>query len=120
MSKAWKRAETQTARLFGTERRPLSGMTHSCHSTGNDDVEHERLYIETKQTGDPKSSYNAICKLMNQTVARAELEGKIPVVALRRTNMRDSDVYLMVKASDLPALAREYAPKPTPQKPKPP
>lgn len=112
----WKQAERQSARLFGSERRPLSGATHGQHQTGNDDAEHERLYIETKQTGDSKSPYNAICKLMNETVARAELEGKIPVVAIRRTGMKDTDVYLMVKSSDLPALAREFNPKPTPTK----
>jgi hypothetical protein len=56
---------------------------------------------------------------MNQTVARAELEGKIPVVAIRRTGMKDTDVYLMVKSSDLPALVREYAPKATPPRPTP-
>ena len=109
----WKRAERDSAKLFGANRRPLSGATHNSHQSGNDDAEHERLYIETKQTGNVKSPYNAICKLMNQTVARAELEGKIPVVAIRRTGMKDTDVYLMVKSSDLPALAREYNPKPS-------
>lgn len=108
--KPWKKAEREIAALFGTKRRPLSGMTHHTHGTGNDDIEHDQLYVECKQTGSLKSNLNPVCKLMNETVARAELEDKIPIVALRRTTMNDPDPYLVIKSSDLHRLLAIFSP----------
>ena len=72
--KVWKAAERRVAKLFGTERVPLSG--------GNDkrtrsDTLHETLFIEVKH-----SKQHAHVSVWYATLKLAKREGKTPVVVL--------------------------------------
>lgn len=73
---AWKKAERRVARIFGTERNPLSGG-NSGHTRS--DSLHERVYIETKYR-----TRHAMFSLWRSEREKAKKEGKkITVLALR-------------------------------------
>ena len=134
-TKTWKSIEAHLARMFATERTPLSGgnskMTRS-------DTLHPRLFIEVKQR-----KFHAVAKLFRETKELAkkeshhchacdgrgntmvplrdktfirvgdcpfckgtgEVKGKIPVVVLHETGSHD---YLVVcEVSDLKRIAEE-------------
>ncbi len=105
---AWKKAETQAAQIFGANRRPGSGAFHNSHGTGNDDIEHDTLYVEAKYTGSVKERMiNPVFKLYNSTAAKAEVAGKLPVIALRRKG--EPQVLLLISSHNLDQVLREYA-----------
>ena len=91
---AWKKAERGVARMFGTERNPLSGEM-SRHKTGSDSL-HEELYIETKRS---KALNKALQSLIGDTMLCAAKEKKLPLIAFKVHShrgflflMRDADL----------------------------
>lgn len=103
----WKEAERKLASLFGTKRRPLSGMTHNTHGDGGDDCMHDKLFLESKYTGDSRSPYNALFKLYEDTRTKANKEKRIPVLGIRKKSAKG--VILAFNSEDLPAILEEYA-----------
>ena len=77
MSKSWKVFERTVARMFGTERTPLSGG-NSRHTRS--DTLHSKLFVECK-----KHKKMAIHKLFRETKELADLENKVPVVITKET-----------------------------------
>ena len=77
MSKSWKVFERKVARMFGTERTPLSGG-NSRHTRS--DTLHPELFVECK-----KHKKMAIHKLWKETKELADLESKVPVVITKET-----------------------------------
>jgi len=144
MSKTWKSVELRLARMFGTERTPLSGG-NSKHTRS--DTLHPRLFIELKHgnsssittmwktwkkdtcilikshdivlsmlhTNNLKHSATRLIKierknfgaitLYNKTVELAELENKIPVVALHKKGTQG--FLLIAKAADFIKIKKE-------------
>ena len=93
---AWKSFERLVASFFGTKRVPLSG-SNSGHGT-NSDTLHPKLYIECKVR-----SKIAIWQLFVDTEGKAEVEEKIPVVALKQKGAKG---YLLVmRPNDLTKIA---------------
>lgn len=72
--KTWKAAERRVAKLFGTQRNPLSGR-NSKH-TASDSL-HPRLFIETKY-----SKRFALVNVYKKAKELARKEGKLPVLIL--------------------------------------
>lgn len=72
--RTWKRRESEVAEFFHGQRNPLSGSA-SRHTFG--DVIHEKLYIEVKYR-----TKHAVISLWDKAKARAEIEGKTPLVCL--------------------------------------
>lgn len=107
MNNQWKEAERKLAKIFGTTRRPLSGMTHTYNGTGGDDCMHDKLYLESKYTGSPRSPYNGAIKLFQDTENKAHKEKKIPVVGLRKKHAKGC--ILMINSQDLETVLREFA-----------
>lgn len=94
----WKIQEQRIAEKFGTRRTPLSG-SNSGHDTTSDTL-HKRLYIEVKHR---KHMYPL--KLLSEIAPKARAEGKIPVLALKSSDVAD-DVFL-IRSKDLEIIARE-------------
>lgn len=95
----WKLFERNTARLFGAERTPLSGGLK--HFMTNSDSLHPRLYIECKL----RQRFE-VWKLFDQTIERATLENKIPLVALKQKGAEGS--LLVLRPEDLVKIAKEF------------
>ena len=76
---SWKKAERDGAKLFGTERNPLSGRW-SKHGTESDTL-HSGLYIEVKR--DKKYLGKTFLGLLKGTVELAKKERKAPVILLK-------------------------------------
>ena len=93
----WKSRERQVARFFGTKRTPLSGG-NSGHTRS--DILHDVLFIEVKQR--PKHS---AVTLWDETATLAEVEEKIPAVALCEKYRKGC--WLLVHSSDLLAVANQ-------------
>ena len=87
-SKTWKSVERRIARFFGAERNPCSG---SFTNISQSDSTHKVLYIETKHF-----SKAFIFTLFKQTVERAALENKTPIVCMHEKGTQD---YLIVMRS---------------------
>lgn len=78
--KSWKAFERTVARFFGCCRNSLSGIMSKL--TASDTV-HERLFIECKH-GQKIPAWS----LFQKTRELAKKEGKIPVLALRKTGAK--------------------------------
>jgi hypothetical protein len=74
----WKSFERQVAAFFGTERTPLSGGNSKI--TRSDTLHHD-LFIECKQR-----EFMAVWGLWEATKAMADVEKKIPVLALKQNH----------------------------------
>lgn len=79
MSKAWKAFELWVARLFGSERNPLSGGNGK-HSRS--DSLHPRLFISCKHT---RNNHKTLFRLVEEETVKAKVENKIPVVVVGRS-----------------------------------
>lgn len=75
MDKTWKAVERRVARMFGTERTPMSGG-NSKHTRA--DTLHDSIFIEIKHR---KNGFHAV-SLLKETIELAKLENKIPLVVL--------------------------------------
>tara|TARA_R100000808_G_scaffold21634_1_gene46768 strand:+ start:7867 stop:8208 length:342 start_codon:yes stop_codon:yes gene_type:complete len=98
-SKAWKVRESTIAKLFGTERTPLSG-SNSNHGTSSDTL-HPKLYIETKTR-----EKHAVFSLMKDTKEKAKQEKKLPVVALCQNKTHGA--IICIRQQDLDAFIEIY------------
>lgn len=98
-SKAWKQAERRAARLFGSQRTPLSGSNGGI--TASDSL-HSKLFLETKYR-----VRHAAWTLFDSVRKLAQREGKIPVVCLHE-NRRKGDL-IIIHSDDLIEVLREYA-----------
>lgn len=107
----WKKAERFLARLFGSDRRALSGGSNANTAEGSDDSCHENLYLESKY-----AKYHPVYRLYLKCRAAVQAEAKrphrrgkvprIPVIGLRQHNLEGC--LLVVHSSDLPRLVEEY------------
>lgn len=96
--RTWKKFEQKVANDFGAERNPLSGgnskMTRS-------DSTHKKLFIEAKL----RQSF-PLWKLYHDTKVLAEIEDKIPVVAIKE---KGKEGYLiLVNPEHLNELIQNY------------
>jgi hypothetical protein len=81
------------AKLFGTNRVPLSGM-NSRHDTHSDTL-HERLYIECKR--DLKYFPVKLVRLIADVEEKAAAEDKVPVIALKQHGRKGFLVLLHIE-----------------------
>lgn len=95
--KTWKSIERKVASFFGSKRTPLSGG-NSGHTRS--DSLHPVLYIETKY----RKEHSAI-NLWRKTAVLADLEKKVPVVALAEKGSRG--FWLVVHSEDLHAVTNQ-------------
>ena len=100
VSRTWKLAEQRLAELFGTIRRPLSGM--NSRSGGSDDGMHETLYLENKLR-----ERHAVWTLFREVKQQAKKEGKVPVIGLQEKHK--PGVLLVIHSDDLPDVLKAYA-----------
>ena len=98
----WKHKEREFARLFGSERRALSGGNSK--SGGRDDAHHEHLYLECKY-----SARHKLWALWRHVAACAARETRIPkrrvCIGLYETKMPGA--LLVMHESDLLGVAVE-------------
>lgn len=99
MSKAWKDRERQAARFWGAERNVGSGCDFRLRGSRSDSV-HDVLYLEVKL----RAKF-ATWTLWRETKARAEVEGKVPVVMLAE-KFREGQL-IVVHTADLDELLRQ-------------
>jgi len=78
--KTWKAVELRIAKLFGTYRTPLSG-SFSRHTKS--DTLHKNLYMEIKHL-----KRIPFLTLFKETIKKAKVEKKIPVVVFVERNSR--------------------------------
>jgi hypothetical protein len=97
----WKAAEDRLARLFGSVRRPLSGM--NSRSGGRDDAMHPRLFLENKYGNQCQS----IWKLYRESRRLADQSKRTLVIGLQGKNAKG--IILVMHDSDLLRIAVEYA-----------
>lgn len=95
----WKAFERAVAKMFGTERTPLSG-SNSKH-TGSDTL-HEKLFVECKYRAN-----HAVISLYKETAKKAKMENKIPIVALKEKG--DSGFYFLIKAEHFEEVYKHIA-----------
>lgn len=79
MSATWKAFELWIAKLFGTERNPLSGGNGK-HSRS--DSLHPRLFISCKHT---RTGHAPLFRLVAEETEKAVVENKIPVIIIGRS-----------------------------------
>lgn len=91
----WKKFEQAVAKLFGSERTPLSGGNSKI--TRSDSL-HEDVFIECKYM-----AKNATITLFENTEELAKKENKIPIVALKKKGGRG--FLLVVRPEDLEQVA---------------
>jgi hypothetical protein len=105
--KHWKQVERRTARFFGCERTPLSGM-NSGHNTHSDSL-HPYLYVECKSTSKAtqrKTFLHHLWDLWKDSKVKADLEHKAPVLAL---HLKHQEGFLLViNSTDMPTFVSEY------------
>lgn len=97
MVKTWKDNELKFSKLFGTSRNALSGG--NSHLTRSDTL-HPEFYIEVK--------HGLQCKptsLWQDTVAKAKLEHKIPMLIQHAKGEKTTDARITLKVSDFLKLA---------------
>jgi hypothetical protein len=92
----WKAFERMVASFFKTRRTPLSG-SNSGHNTGSDTL-HPEVYVECKYR-----ESMAVYALFLDTAEAADLEQKIPVVAIKQKG--DKGYLLVLRHKDLHKLA---------------
>ena len=95
----WKKGESRTAGLFGTERTPLSGGNSKITRS---DTLHKKFYIEHKQ----RKRVGWWRTMQNEVVPQAKVENKIPVLTIHEVGARD--VLVVVRGKYLEAFCREY------------
>ena len=100
VSRTWKLAEGRLAALFGTVRRPLSGM--NSRSGGSDDGMHQTLYLENKLR-----ERHTVWSLFREVKKQATKEGKVPVIGLQEKHK--PGILLVIHSDDLPAVLEAYA-----------
>ena len=93
----WKAGETRIARLFDTERTPLSGG-NSRH-TRSDSLS-KILFIEVKH----RKKY-PLEKLVNKTFVEAKMESKIPLLVFLKSN--SAEPLVLCKLKDLKTISAE-------------
>lgn len=100
----WKGFERAVAKDFGTKRVPLSG-SNSGHNT-NSDTLHPDLYIECKVRGQI-----SLWTLFADTEAKAKVEGKIPIVAIKQKG--EKGYLILIRPEDLEKICeiRSETPK---------
>lgn len=97
MSKAWKKREAKAGALFGARRLPVSGRQEDL---GGDDCDHPRLHLQVKLR-----RKHAVVGVWDIAAKYAKKSGKVPVVVLAQHQR--PGVWLLVKDTDLAAVARE-------------
>ena len=107
--KAWKKAEQELASIFGTRRRPLSGLNHG---TGRgDDAQHEKLYLECKHGKQCDKLFalfaDTALKAANERHPNRSKVGRIPVVGIKAKGQKG--MLLVIHSSDLRALLGYFA-----------
>lgn len=99
----WKKFERRVARKLGARRTPLSGK-HSGHTRS--DTLHRDIFVEAK-----KWSGRLLLKkhrdAFEETVERAEKEGKIPLYIFGRKYKPDEDALVVTRLGDLLKLLKE-------------
>lgn len=93
---AWKGFERVVADFFKTKRVPLSG-SNSGHGTNSDTLSKD-FYIECKF----RNKFS-IFALFKDTEAKAKVEGKLPIVAIKQKNERG--YLLVIRPEDLQLIA---------------
>lgn len=97
MVKAWKDNELKFSKLFGTSRNALSGG--NSHLTRSDTL-HPEFYIEVKDGLQSKPT-----ALWIDTVSKAKLEHKIPMLIQHAKGEKIADARITMKVSDFLKLA---------------
>lgn len=85
----WKQGERRIAKIFGTNRTPLSGG-RSRHTKS--DSLHDKLFIEVKHRKKLVAE-----TLWNKTCKEAKEENKIPIIVLLKKNYPDPIVICKLK-----------------------
>ena len=98
-NKTWKTFEREVAKFFSGTRNPLSGG-RSRHTRG--DVIHPVLYVECKYSKDFPKKWQTIWEW---TEAWAKEEVKVPIVCLKRKNMRG--FLAVMRSTDIDKIVRE-------------
>lgn len=96
--KVWKARERQVARLFGTERRPVSGRQRDF---GGDDAEHPRIHIQSKY-GRQNAREFALWDIASAVAAG---NNKTPIVVYTAPHRRE--VLVLCRIEDLEKVAKE-------------
>ena len=91
-NKTWKSAERRIARMFGSERNPLSGI--GSRHTASDSL-HPRYFIETKMR--KKIPFKAV---FAEAVKLAKKEGKIPMLVAHETGNKYEDDLIFMRLGD--------------------
>jgi len=94
----WKRHERITAKLFNTERNPLSGSAGKHTSS---DTLHPDFYIECKYKS---SGFTLIKNYFMDVVEKAKKENKIPILSLKEGKKKG--FYLVIRAQDLKKICK--------------
>lgn len=94
----WKKGEGRIAKIFGTNRTPLSGRS-SRHTRS--DTLHKNLFIEIKHRKKLVAE-----KLWFETKDNAKKENKIPLVVLLKKNYPDP--IIICKLKDLKRISKEF------------
>ena len=97
-SKSWKQSERRIAKMFNTERTPLSGGNSKI--TRSDSLE-SKLFIEAKQR-----KKMAVWSLWEETREQAKEEGKIPVLGLHQK--RKKGFLVVIHSNDLSSFIERY------------
>ena len=97
MSKTWKSVEARIARLWGSERTPLSGGNSKI--TRSDSL-HPLLFLETKHR-----KQFGVGNLFRDTEVKAKKEGKIPIVCLQEKNQQG--FLVVMKSTDIDRILTE-------------
>ncbi len=93
----WKGGERRIARMFKTERTPLSGG-NSRHTSS--DSLHPRLFVEVKH----RKKY-PLEKLVNKTLFEAKIENKIPLIVFLKSN--SSEPLVLCRLKDIKEIEKE-------------
>ena len=102
----WKAFEREAARFFGSTRTPLSGGNSKI--TRSDSL-HKRIYIESKYR-----AKHAILATWRDAKAKADVEGKVPVVCVREKGKKG--FWILIHCEDLEEIASIVGGEPCPKK----
>lgn len=94
--------ERRIATFFGAKRTPLSGSA-SGHNTSSDSL-HPDLYIESKWR-----TRIAILDLFPEVRKHANMEDKIPIMAVKSKKLKDD--YLVIRLKDFDKISKLRHPK---------
>lgn len=93
----WKQGERRIARMFGSERTPLSGG-NSKHTRS--DSLHDKLFIEIKHRKNQVAE-----KIWNEVKENAKTEKKIPLIILIKKN--HPEPLILCRLSDVKKIGEE-------------